>query len=129
MWPVGWMCAVLGVTRGGYYAWLKRGPSRRAQEDERILVSVRRSFVESDATYGVRRVWADLRVWSIACGRERLARLMRGAALVARQRKRRLPKDKGVRPEHQLAPNVLNREFWATAPDRRWVADFTYIWT
>lgn len=129
IWPVSWMCAVLGVTRGGFYAWLKRPPSRRAQDDERVLVAVRRSFAESDATYGVRRVWDDLKAGSIACGRERLARLMRAASLLARLRKRRLPKDRGVRPEHVLAPNVLNREFWAAAPDRRWVADFTYIWT
>ena len=56
IWPVSWMCAVLGITRGGFYAWLKRAPSLRAREDERILVSVRRSFAESDNTYGVRRV-------------------------------------------------------------------------
>lgn len=129
IWPVSWMGAVLGVTRGGFYAWRKRAPSRRAQDDERILVAVRRSFAESAATYGVRRVWHDLKAWSIACGRERLARLMRAAGLVARPRKRRLPQDRGVRPESVLAPNVLNREFWAAAPDRRWVADFTYIWT
>ena len=129
IWPASWMCEVLEVTRAGFYAWLKRPPSRRAQEDERILVAIRRSFAESDSTYGVRRVWDDLKAWYIVCGRERLARLMRAAQLVARPRKRRLPKDSGVRPEHVLAPNLLNREFTAVAPDRRWVADFTYIWT
>jgi putative transposase len=123
------MCPLLAVTASGFYAWLKRPPSRRAREDDRILVAVRRSFAESDATYGVRRVWDDLQAWSIACGRERLARLMRAARLVARPRKRTVPKDIGARPEHVLAPNVLNREFAAAAPDRRWVADFTYIWT
>jgi len=128
IWPVLWMCAVLEVTRAGYYAWLKRPPCRRAQEDERILVSVRRSFAESDSTYGVRRVWDDLKEWAVACGRERLARLMRMAGLVARPVKRRLPRDTGIRPEHRLAPNLLNREFQAPAPDRRWAADFTYIW-
>jgi putative transposase len=129
IWPVGWMCTVLGITRGGFYAWLKRPRCRRAQEDEQILVAVRRSFTESDATYGVRRVWDDLQAWYIVCGRERIARLMRTANLVARPRKRRLPKDSGVRPEQVLAANVLNREFQAAAPDQRWVADFTYIWT
>ena len=129
IWPVLWMCAVLGVTRGGYYAWLKRPPSRRTQEDEHILVAVRRSFAESDATYGVRRVWLDLKAWQVRCGREHVARLMRRAALVSRPRKRRVPKDTGLRPEHRLAPNVLNRGFQALAPNRRWVADFTYIWT
>jgi len=129
IWPVAWLCAVREVTRGGFYAWLRRPPSRRAQEDERILVQVRRSFAESDATYGVRRVGDDLKAWYVDCGRERLARLMRAANLVARPKRRRRPQDTGTRPEHQLAPNVLNREFWAPAPNRRWVADFTYIWT
>ena len=123
-----WMCEVLGVTRGGFYTWLKRPPSVRARGDEAILVSVRWSFAESDGTYGVRRIWDDLKAWRVACGRERLARLLRAARLVARPVKRRLPKDCGIRPEHLLAPNVLNREFQATVPNRRWVADFTYVW-
>ena len=92
-------------------------------------MAVRRRFAESDATYGVRRVGDDLKAWYIVCGRERLARLMRAANLVARPRKRSRPRDTGVRPEHGRAPNVLNREFWAVAPDRRWLADFTYLWT
>ena len=129
IWPVRWMGEVLEVTRAGFYAWLKRPPRRRAQEDDRILVAVRRRFAESDATYGVRRVGDDLKAWYIVCGRERLARLMRAANLVARPRKRSRPRDTGVRPEHGRAPNVLNREFWAVAPDRRWLADFTYLWT
>ena len=123
-----WMCEVLGVTRGGFYTWLKRSPSVRARGDEHILVAVRRSFAESDGTYGVRRIWEDLKAWRVACGRERLARLLRAARLVARPVQRSLPKDCGIRPEHRLAPNVLNREFQATVPNRRWVADFTYVW-
>lgn len=129
IWPVRWMCPLLGVTAGGFYAWLKRPPSRRAQEDERILVRVRESFRDSDSTYGVRRVWDDLKAWYVECGRERLGRLMRAAGLVARPVKRQLPRDLGIRPEHLLAPNLLNRDFQATAPDQRWAADFTYIWT
>ena len=123
------MCAVLAVSRGGFYAWLVRLPSRRAQQDERILVAIRTSFAESDKTYGVRRVWLDLLAWQIACGRERIARLMRGARLRARPQQRGLPKDTGIRPEHAMAANVLDRDFEALAPNQRWVADFTYIWT
>ncbi len=93
------------------------------------MASVRRSFAESDSTYGVRRVWLDLKAWEVACGRERLARLMRQACLKARPLKRRLPKDSGIRPEHGIAPNILDRDFQAPATNRRWVADFTYIWT
>jgi transposase InsO family protein len=54
---------------------------------------------------------------------------MRGAGLQARRKRRQLPFDLGVRAEHAIAPNVLDRQFEATAPNQRWVADFTYIWT
>jgi putative transposase len=52
-----------------------------------------------------------------------------GAGLLARPKRRRLPSDIGMRPEHAIAPNLLERQFEATAPNQRWVADFTYIWT
>ena len=54
---------------------------------------------------------------------------MRLAGLKARKARRRLPFDTGERPEHSIAPNHLDREFHADAPNKRWVADFTYIWT
>ncbi len=54
---------------------------------------------------------------------------MRAEGLQARPKRRRLPSDSGVRPEHVIAPNVLDRRFEADGPNRRWVADFTYIWT
>jgi putative transposase len=120
---------MMKVSRSGYYAWLNRGPSLRSQEDATILVAIRTSFSASGETYGVRRVWLDLQSWRVECGRERVSRLMRQADLKARPRKRRMPRDDGMRPEHAIAPNVLDRNFSATAPNQRWVADFTYIWT
>lgn len=54
---------------------------------------------------------------------------MRQAGLQGRRRRRRLPQDPGVRPEHSIAPNLLERQFEAAAPNQRWVADFTYLWT
>ena len=123
------MCRLLGVSRGGFYDWMRRAPSARTRGDERLLVAIRTSFAESDSTYGVRRVWEDLKDWQFECGRERVARLMRAAELVARPMRRRLPGDTGVRLEHAIAPNVLDRNFAAGRPNQRWVADFTYIWT
>ena len=120
---------MLDVSPSGYYSWLTRPPSRRAREDEILVRQVRRSFLESGETYGVRRVWPDLVAWGYLCGRERVARLMRQERLRARQPRRRLPQDKGQRPEAVLAPNTLARCFEAERPDQRWVADFTYIWT
>lgn len=63
------------------------------------------------------------------CGIHRVERLMRTARLVARRRRRRMPFDIGPRPEHSIAPNVLERRFDAEVANRKWVADFTYLWT
>lgn len=122
-------CGALGVSRSGFYAWRGRAPSRRAVSDAAIVQTLRTAFALSDATYGVRRIWDDVRDAGHACGRERVRRLMRSAALRARPRRRALPSDLGPRPLHQIAPHLLERDFTATAPDQKWVADFTYIWT
>lgn len=129
VWQVRQMCGALGVSRGGFYEWLRRSPSARARANEQLLVSIRTSFERSDRTYGSRRVVRDLHDWGFACSLNRVARLMFAAGLRARHKRRRLPMDYGLRPECTIAPNLLDREFVATAPNQRWVADFTYIWT
>lgn len=87
------------------------------------------SFLTSDRTYGARRVWHDLLAEGISCGLHRIERLMRQQGLKARPRRRRLPADLGARQASAVAPNVLDRAFAAPAPNRRWIGDFTYIWT
>lgn len=129
VWPVTWICEVLDVSPSGYYSWLRRPPSARACYDEELMTDIRRSFADSAGTYGVRRVWPDLQDWGHTVGRERVARLMRHLQLVAQPKKRRRPVDQGERRESAIAPNTLAREFTATAPDQKWVADFTQIWT
>jgi len=129
IWPVNWICGALGVSRGGFYAWLKRPPSERRRTDETLSVKVRTSFVGSDRTYGARRVWHDLLAEGVTCGLHRIERLMRQHGLRARPRRRRLPPDLGERQATAVAPNMLDRTFVADAPNRRWIADFTYIWT
>jgi putative transposase len=123
------LCEALGVSRGGFYDWLRRPQCRRARENLQLLAQVRASFEQSDRTYGSARVWRDLRAWGHRCGRHRVARLMRAEGLQGRRRRRRLPFDGGVRATTAIAPNLLDRQFEATAPNQRWVADFTYIWT
>jgi len=128
IWPLKWMCEVLDVSPSGFYSWLGRPPSRRAREDEVLVSQIRRSFAESGETYGVRRIWPDLLAWGYEVGRERVARLVRRENLQARPLRRKRPTDTGVRPVHALAPNTLDRCFSVARPNRRWVADFTYIW-
>ena len=60
IWPADWLCEALGVSRGGFYAWLTRPRSQRSRHDEELGAKVRASFVASDRTYGARRVWRDL---------------------------------------------------------------------
>jgi putative transposase len=128
IWPVAWLCGALDVSRSGFHAWLVRPRSRRSRSDEALARQVRSSFAESDRTYGARRVWHDLLAFGTACGLHRVERLMRQQALRARPRRRGLPPDRGERSTGAAA-NLLDRQFAAPAPNRKWVADFTYIWT
>ena len=81
IWPVVLMCGALGVSRGGFYAWLDRPRSRRELHDLALDKLVKQSFVDSDRTYGSRRVWRDVLAAGTNCGLHRIERLMRAAAL------------------------------------------------
>ena len=74
-------------------------------------------------------MWRDVVATGLGCGLHAIERLMQANALKARPRRRRLPIDTGVRPTGELAANILDRRFNAPGPNRKWVADFTYVWT
>lgn len=128
-WTVRQLCEALGVSRSGYYGWLTRPRSQRERDDETIGTQVRQSFLGSDRTYGARRVWHDVLAEGHRCGLHRIERLMQAQALRARPRRRGLPVDTGKRSIAAIAPNVLDRQFQASSPNQKWVADFTYLWT
>lgn len=123
------MCRLLGVSASGFYEWLGRPPSARSLANARLLIRIREFFALSQRTYGSPRIWKDLAVAGERCGENRVARLMHGAGIRAQAKPRRRPEDAGMRPEHSIAPNVLERDFAAPGPNRKWAADFTYIWT
>lgn len=129
VWPTRAMCRVMEVSHSGFYEWLGRSPSCWQRENLRLTGRIRESFEASDRTYGSPRVWRDLHDAGEACSENRVARLMQAAGLQARRKRRRSPTDTGVRPEHSIAANMLERQFEADAPNRKWVADFTYLWT
>lgn len=129
IWPVALTCDTLGVSRSGFYAWLSRVPSQRSQANESLGRAIHESFLRSDRTYGARRVWHDLLSAGQRCGLHRVERLMRQQALRARPRRRGLPVDRGERPTIGIAANILDRQFEALAPNQKWVADFTYLWS
>src|SRR5258708_26022112 len=103
------MCEALGVSRGGFYAWLTRPRSQRSRSDEELGAKVRASFVASDRTYGARRVWKDMLAEGLSCGLHRIERLMRLQALKARPRRRPLPPDLAERQATARAPDLLHR--------------------
>jgi putative transposase len=129
LWPTAWLGEALGVSRGGFYAWLTRPPSHRARSDEALGAKILASFLQSDRTYGARRVWHDMLAEGEACGLHRVERLRRRHAWRARLRRRQGPSEAGPLLPGVVSPNVLNRQFDVPAPNRKGVADFTYLWT
>ena len=121
------MCRVLDVAPSGYYEWLQQPISNRAQEDARLLRLIRASFVASHGIYGAPRVFLDLREAGETCSKHRVARLMREANLRALHgyRIRRW----AVGKPSVLIPNILQRQFTMTQPNKAWVTDITYIRT
>ncbi len=125
---VSMMCQVLGVSPSGYYAWRNRGPSSRSLADEALTERIRQIHEESRRTYGVPRVHFELVEKGDRIGRKRVARLMKAAGLQGVSRR------KGIRttvrcPEACPAPDLVERDFTVSGPDRLWVADITYIAT
>ena len=121
------MCRVLGVSTSGYYDWRRRPPSARAVADEVLTEQIRALHDQSRQTYGYRRITAELVDGrGEPVGRHRVARLMRAADIQGVTRRgfcRTTRRDEGARP----APDLLNRDYSAPGPDRRWVADITYV--
>jgi putative transposase len=124
--PVALMCKCLQVSRSGYYAWQRRPPSQRALENDRLLARIREAHAQSRGTYGSPRVHAVLRSNGDVAGRHRVARLMREAALYARQ-KRRFVQTTDSRHGDPVAPNILERRFAVEALNTAWAGDITYI--
>ena len=122
------MCRVLGVSRSGFYAWRFRGRSNRGLKDLELTDRIRIIHEGSRKTYGSPRVHRTLRREGIRVGKKRVERLMRGANLRGRIR-RRFRRTTDSNHQHPVAPNTLNREFAVDAPDRVWAGDITYIRT
>jgi len=127
--PVKRMCRVLGVQRSGYYAWRKRKPSTREEANRALLAVIQTEYQKSRQTYGSPRLYVVVRRQGVRCGRNRVARLMRLHGILALKRRRYRPQTTRRQPGVVPAPNRLNQDFAASAPNQKWVCDFTYIET
>ena len=126
--PVPLVAHVLEVSRAGFYAGLKRPPSQRAQEDERLKVAVLATHRKTRETYGTKRLLAELREDGWNLGRDRLARIRKELGIRCRQRRRfKVTTDS----QHSLpiTPNLLEQQFTASRPDEVWHGDLTFIAT
>ena len=122
------LCRVLGVSSSGYYAWCDRPLSMRARTDQTLLDQIQAIHERSRGTYGAPRIHAELQAQGVRCGRKRVARLMREANLIGAQRRRyrgTTRQDRQAVP----APDLVQRDFTASAPNQLWVADITYVAT
>jgi transposase InsO family protein len=126
--PVHRLCRVLGVSQSGYFAWRSRPACRRQRDDMVLLAHVRSAFALSNSTYGSPRMTRELRDSGLTVGRRRIARLMRDNGLRARQ-KRRFKRTTDSHHAWPVAPNLLDQDFTATGPDKKWGADISYVWT
>ena len=120
------LCRLLGVSRSGYYGWRKRPPSARTRANQELTQHIREVHEQSRGTYGAPRIWAELRDRGVVCSRKRVARLLRLADLQGCHR-RKGPAAPLRTPGPPPAPDLVQRQFTAAAPDRLWVADITYI--
>ena len=122
------MCRVLGLSRSGYYAWCDRADARamRRREDAELAREIDEVFVRSRRTYGSPRIRFELLDRGYRVGRERIARVMNDLGLCAQHKKRFRVTTKSDHGKN-VADNVLNREFRASAPNTSWVADITYV--
>jgi putative transposase len=129
LFPIGRMCQVLGVSPSGYYAWRQRPVSSRAQANEGLKLKIEIIYQASDGTYGSPRIYQELVDMGVGCSLNRVARLMRQHGIVAKQSKKRSVMTTIRNLADPVAPNLLDRHFQALAPNRKWLADITYIQT
>ena len=123
---VGLMCALAGVTRGGFYAWLKRGESRRSKEDRRLKLLVEAAHRQSRGTYGAPRLSASLREQGEQVSYKRVVRLKNEAGLRGKCAKGWKPRTTVRDSASVYAPNLLKGQE-TTGIDQVWVADITYL--
>lgn len=124
--PVALMCRVLEVSRSGFYAWLRREPSKQAQRRVQMTGAVAGLYYQFKRRYGAPRLTRELNGEGISCSRNYVAKLLKALRLRALNGKgfRYVP---AVESTTQVSANVLGRNFASSGPNRKWVSDLTYI--
>ena len=119
---------MLSVGRSSYYAWLGRKPSCREIANKKLDEKISEVFVKHHGRYGAKRITIELHALGEPCGKNRVAKRMKHLGLVAKAR-RKFKVTTASNHALPVAPNLLNRDFTAQAPNQKWVSDISYIWT
>lgn len=125
--PVTLCCRVLRISRSGYYAWCKRPASIRQHRHEALAERIGQVHQANRGVYGSPRVYQALQAAGEPVCENTVAKIMREQGLRAKSNRRFVPRTTDSGHGKPVAPNVLDRQFTADAPNRRWVADITYI--
>jgi transposase InsO family protein len=125
--PVRLMCAVLEVSPAGYYTWRERPVSERTKSSDVLLAAIRQVHQDSGGRYGSPRIHAALRKQGRGVSRGRIERTMSRHGIRAIMAPPRRVRTTDSRHGLPIAPNLIARDFTATAPNRVWLADITYI--
>lgn len=126
--PVPTMCRLLGVSSSGYYAWRHRKPSLRSQQEPRLEAEIRAAHGRTRETCGPERLQRDLAEHGVQVGLHRIRRLRKKLGLRCKQ-KRKFKATTNSKHNLPVAPNLLEQQFAAEAPDQVWTGDLTYIST
>lgn len=122
------VCRLLKVSTSGYYRWRRAEPAARARDELRLTAKMRAIQKQTDGVYGSRRMRTELNEDGERVGRRRVQRLMRDNGLCPRIPRRFVVTTDSSHSE-PVAPDLLKQDFSASAPNRVWVGDITYVWT
>jgi putative transposase len=123
------MCSIFNVTRSGYYAWRNRPVSLREQRRAQVVERIRAAHAQSRCSYGSPRVTVELKALGLKVSENTVAKYMRESGLCVKMKKSFVPRTTEADHDHPIASNRLDRAFQATAPNRKWACDLTYLWT
>jgi transposase InsO family protein len=127
--PARVLCEVLEVSRAGYYAWRSRPESQRSAANRKLVNDIRRVHRDACGRYGSPRIHRELKDQGRGVSRGRIERLMRHHGIRAIMARPRRVRTTDSRHDLPIAPNLLDRNFTAAAPNRIWLADITYVET
>lgn len=125
--PLGVMVSTLEVSPSGYHAWRRRPVSPRQQRRETLTEHVRETFQANDGNYGSRKIVKELVEAKVQVCRNTVAKIMREENLRSRTQRRRFVGTTDSTHDHPIAPNHLDRDFQASGPNQKWLADITYM--